>query len=354
LDTIEYEEEEFLYLRTMIYNYVKNDYPMDILVLNWRDIRKLGNNSSSLEAHILRYGNEIGEKKFKEKNDKCVFGKKEFIEKYGEEQANIILSSRGCSLENFINRYGIDEGNKKWNEYCTKRAASYASGKKEKKYASRNLEWFQHKHGTDKGYEIWDKKRKSQAYKVSLEWYIETYGEEQGRIECKKAKTRTLESFINKYGTDDGLARYSNWIQKITANSNITFYSKWSVECCENIKQHISDLYYYGKNEMCWNLPLEYANKLNKKSIKPDLFYKGKVIEFHGDIFHGNPIMFHADSTPIPYKKHSDVTAADIWKKDSIRKQYYESKGYTVLEVWEHEYKTNKTEVIEKCLTFLK
>ncbi len=352
LDSIEYDEGDFTYLRDLIYKYVKNDYPLTILLENWKEIRKLGNDSSSLKSFTIRYGEDIGTKLYNEKCKKSIFTKEQYEEKYGKDEANRILSERGSSIENFIRRHGEIEGLIKWNQYCDKRKDSYEKGKKEKKYASRDLRWFQEKHGDDYGYQVWDNKRKKQAYKVSKQFYIELYGKEEGERLCKLAKTRSLINFIKKYGKDEGELRYTNWIKNINKGLvNRKSYSNWSIECCEEIKKQITDLFYYSNNELIWNLSKKYADMLGQKIVKPDLFYKGKIIEFHGDIFHGNPDLYNNDSYPHPFRKNT--TASELWVKDKNRKLYYESKGYVVLEVWENDYKINKHEVIKKCLEFL-
>ncbi|MBC8554218.1 MAG: hypothetical protein H8D23_31810 [Candidatus Brocadiales bacterium] len=114
----------------------------------------------------------------------------------------------------------------------------------------------------------------------------------------------------------------------------------------------MEDLYYYGENEMIWQLPGKYQEQLGQKIISPDLFYRGKIVEFHGDVFHGNPDLFEGKSTPHPFKKNT--TSAELWRIDKCRKEYYNSRGYDVLEIWENNYKLDKAGVIDKCLTFLK
>ena len=49
-----------------------------------------------------------------------------------------------------------------------------------------------------------------------------------------------------------------------------------------------------------------------------------------------------------------NITVAEIRAHDSLRIKTLENMGYTVLIIWEKDYKDNKEEVLTKCITFLK
>lgn len=352
LNSIEFNDNEVEFLKKQIRKYLNNNLPIEFLKQNFNEIIKLGKDSSSLRSYIIRYGEEIGVPLFNEKTKKSTLTKNDYISRYGEEVANQKLSSRGASLENYINRHGEELGRIKWQEYLIARQHTYSIGKTEKRYASRNLAWYQNKYGEAEGYYVWDKKRKDQAYKVSREYYIERYGEVEGRRLCAESKTRSLAGFIRKYGDTVGTEKYNNWVMNVVSAAKCYTYSKWATECCDILKESIVDLYYYGANEMIWQLPPLFQEQLKQKIISPDLFYRGKIIEFHGDIFHGNPLLFGPNEKIHPYNKC--ITVQEQNQIDKIRREYYLSKGYQVLEIWEYDYKQNKQEVVTECLTFLK
>jgi len=353
LDSIEYNKQDEELLKAQIRKYLRNNYPIIYLKENWKEIVKLGKNSSSQNSFILRYGNKLGSELFQKKTNNCAATKEVFVKKYGEEEAKKRLSLKGASLENYIKRHGEELGREKWNNYLAKRKYTYKQGKEENRYESRNLEWFQKKHGIEHGYKVWDQKRKSQAYKVSKDYYIKKYGIEEGTKRCAASKTRSLENFIKKYGIEEGTKKYNTWVINVVSGlKNRRNYSVWSIECCSFIKEIITDLHYYAENEMIWQLPIIYQKKLNQKIISPDLFYRGKIIEFQGDLFHGNPVLFDPTEKVHPFNKN--ITVAELNQIDSIRREYYERKGYTVLEIWENDYKSNKEGVVEQCLTYLK
>jgi hypothetical protein len=346
LDSIECND--YKKLRRFVQSYIDFGIDFTILKQNWGQISSLGNDSSSLHSFKIRYGDIKGVELWEIKTKKCITTKDMLVEKYGEETATNKLRRNGASLEIYKERYGEVDGILKWNHYCEKRRNTYIE--RQGTYIKRNLDWFIEKHGQEKGYEIWNNKRKSQAYKVSLEYYIDMYGENEGREKIKKCKARGVEFYIKKYGMEDGIKRYES--HRLKTSPNKFTASKWSLECVAACNTEIGDLYFYGKNEMVWNLPTDWQIKMNQKCISPDLFYKGKIIEFHGNLFHANPNMFCESDTPNPFRKK--LTSAEIWKKDSLRKNYYLAKGYTIMEIWEEDFKNDKEGIIKKCINFLK
>lgn len=353
LDSLEYMPEDEEFYKAQIRKYLANNLPIEILVQNFSRIKNLGRDSSSLESYIIRYGEELGQKMFETKLSQSTQTKEKFIEKYGYEEATKRLSRRGASLENYINRHGEKIGKQKWDEYCKKRAKTYEQGKKEKRYASRNEKWYINRYGDEVGRLKWKELREKCDYKSSRQYWIDRYGETEGTRLCKENKTRNLESFIRKYGIADGTNRYNQWLLNIVNGmKSRKNYSIWALDCCEALKAYIPDLYYYGQNELIWMLPKEYRSKMNQKIISPDLFYRGKIIEFNGDLFHGNPKIFQETDTTHPFRKN--LTVKQLCEIDTIRYEYYISKDYQILEVWENDYYQNKEGVIDLCREFLK
>ena len=67
-----------------------------------------------------------------------------------------------------------------------------------------------------------------------------------------------------------------------------------------------------------------------------DATYKNKyVIEFHGDVFHGNPEKFGPDDHCHPFDKN--ITAKQLWEHDAKKKKVAEDNGYIYICFWEHE-----------------
>lgn len=60
------------------------------------------------------------------------------------------------------------------------------------------------------------------------------------------------------------------------------------------------------------------------------------VFEFHGDAYHGNPAKYKPRSRPHPY---NDKTAAVLYRDTIAREELLRSLGYTVVTIWQSEYK---------------
>lgn len=218
--------------------------------------------------------------------------------------------SRASTKSNFIKRYGKNIGSKKWEEYC--RLQSY-NGSSE--------EYFIEKYGLKKGSAIWSDI-------------------------CKK-KSNTLETFINRYGLNEGKKRFQSYM-----DNRVIYYSAISQELFDILaedKKLSDDIYYATKNK-------EYSvyDKNNQRIYFYDFVdvKSKKCIEFNGDHFHGNPELYKEDECPNPFKK--DLTCREIWEHDYNKNRCIEAeRDFEVLVVWEKDYRENPENIIQKCREFL-
>jgi len=178
----------------------------------------------------------------------------------------------------------------------------------------------------------------------NLEYWLDRgFNYEQSKLKVKKRQTTfSLEICIEKYGEINGLKRFNERQLKWLSNYKRTNFSKISQELfwliLENEKID-GELYFAtyknglkdesGKNN-------EYRLELINGVILPDLFLKNKkkIIEFDGTYYHRN-------------------TPENSLREDRRDKMILES-GYEVLHISESDYKKNKQEIINKCVSFLK
>lgn len=79
--------------------------------------------------------------------------------------------------------------------------------------------------------------------------------------------------------------------------------------------------------------------------VADDLHVQSKtIVEINGDYIHANPEIYCGTEEIITHQ--GSYLAFDKWKYDENRKTYLESKGYTVIVVWERDLK-NKNKVAE-------
>jgi len=275
----------------------------------------------SLEKAIEKYGEIEGNKVWENYTDKHRYknsyeGKKN---KYGwtKDQYNKYNLKRAVTLDNLIIKYGIDEGTKRFNEYCEKQ-----------KYAGCKLEYFIEKYGEIEGTKI---------YK-----------------DLNKRKALTRDNFILKYGDILGSQKYIDYLNHHSASSStLNNVSLISQKFCENIDKLLDisyNTYYHNKN----NEYVAYLYKIKRPAFLD--FYSmstNKAIEFYGDYWHANPAIYQENSI-IKFPRDIVKTACEIWKYDRERiEEIYNEHKIRTLIVWERDYIKESEIVIKRCLEFI-
>lgn len=170
------------------------------------------------------------------KNPRCLHYQWYMLSGYSEKESKeIIFNRQSVTLEKMRIRYGIEEGNKRWYNYCKKQAKTNTFEYKKEKYGWSKKKFYEYnksrsvtkenlikKHGKEKGIEIWINYLGRQEYTNSLKYYIEKYGEENGVVKWKeynKSKAScTEENYIRKYGKREGILKYEKRIKDLVEN----------------------------------------------------------------------------------------------------------------------------------------
>jgi len=371
LDGMEIKKEDLDYIINLHLKMKNPDY--------LKTIKKIGSgfNKEQYEKYLefrKKHKHDNGSDEFY----KALYGKK------WKERKKYVTNLTKTSLKNFIRKYGEEEGKKKWKNLKIK-ASENAKHQKEN---------FIKKHGKEKGEEMWKERNKKIAQKHtkkyiyehydnpkeeikkrypndSLKGFIERYGAEKGKQKynewCKKlSKANSLEGYIKKYGEEDGPKKWNEFIKKQSFNNSLKGYiKKYGEE--EGKKRYKNKINKCTKNSKVSKKSIKFFNKLNT-FLKDDLIYgEGKelrlsdgehnyfydatyqnkyVIEFHGDIFHGNPEKFGPDDHCFPYDK--TITAKQLWEYDAKKKKVAEDQGYTYIYFWEDEKPENAYNKLKK------
>ncbi len=167
-----------------------------------------------------------------------------------------------------------------------------------------------------------EKMYKERQATFSLEKCIEKYGEEKGFLKWKERQDKWKRAVFND----------SQWI------------GKGKSKVAEELFDKISDNDKNYKNE-------KFIRYSKDSSYKYDFCdsEKRRIIEFNGDFWHCNPILFNADYFH-PVRK---CVAKDLWDYDEKKCTKAEEHGYKVLTVWEKEYREKPEETVQKCINFL-
>lgn len=189
-------------------------------------------------------------------------------------------------------------------------------------------------------------------------WMAKGYTEEDAKAEVSKIQaTFSLEKCIEKYGKEKGYERWKKRQEKWQDSMNEIGFHQLG---CSKISQELFSILEekYEKEDKDY---LFYESKNKEYTIKNKNggYYRydfcdlknRKIIEFNGDIYHGNPSMFKKDDKPHPFK---DITSKEIWQIDSDKKNLAIENGFQEMVVWEKDYREDKEKIIQKCLNFLK
>jgi hypothetical protein len=193
-------------------------------------------------------------------------------------------------------------------------------------------------------------------------WLNKGYSTNESKLKLsERQKTFSKEICVEKYGEEIGLLKFTErqnkWSKSLSTNGNLKIgYSKISQELfnklLENYDVDVKNTIYFATHNK------EY--KLNKCESEGGIWLydftdtkNKKIIEFNGDMFHGNPNKYKSDDYPHPFRKH--ITAQEMWDKDKRKLDVAIENGFEVLVIWDSEYRWgNKQEIIDKCVSFLK
>jgi hypothetical protein len=193
---------------------------------------------------------------------------------------------------------------------------------------------------------------KSAVKKTNIEYYLNQGMSEE---DAKKAlhnrqATFTYEKCVEKYGEIEGnrifCERQRKWVKSLQNNfskngdgrSPQSKFAKTIIKkCCKYLHIPIpkKEKYIYWKQ--------------TSQAFAYDFTYKNKIIEFQGDYWHCNPILYDENF----YNKVKQQTAKEIWNFDELKKQCANFYGYDVLYIWEYEYNNNPKATVKKCIDFL-
>lgn len=188
-------------------------------------------------------------------------------------------------------------------------------------------------------------------------WIDRGFDEEESIKKVRERQTTfSREICIEKHGEEKGVKIWADrqdlWTKSLNENGNLKIgYSNISQILFDELKLILGDDCKYATSGSEFKLKRDN----NKGVYMYDFKYKNKIIEYHGDMFHGNPKIYEANDNPHPFRK--EITASEIWLKDKIKGDFLISKGYDLLIIWDSEYRKvgleKKEKLIKKCIDFL-
>lgn len=230
------------------------------------------------------------------------------------------------TLEHMIEKYGEEEGNKIWENYCKRQAETNTFEYKKKKYGMTKREFKEFnksravteknlikKYGEEEGLKRWKDYVEKQKITKSWEYMVEKFGEEKAReINRKKINIRySFKDFNKTIGVSKSSQKFFNELDVYISKRYTTYFTNKNTEyTITTDKKYYSLDYYIPELKLC--------------------------IEFNGSCYHGDPRVFRDDEYCNPFKK---LTAKELREQDQERYKALEEHGIKTYVVWELDYK---------------
>ena len=332
-------------------------FGIEIGTLKYNHALEIDKFKNTLPGFIKRYGEEVGSKKYYEKNRKLSVGYDRLKrDGYTEEQIKEIKTkhSKGSSssLNSYIEKYGEEIGSLKYNKRRLS-SVSHRSWKDVQKFFScseeeakefvscgqrRNLNFYHKKYGIEVGNQRYKNANLRRAYANTKDYYIEKYGKEDGLQKYKQriidcGKGSKIEYYVEKYGEEIGSLKYKDILHrksKSSRNSNIQ--NEFSTNLYNMLDDNYKSLYYGSPITDSFNIFVNPKLKYSGKMICPDIRIKNIIIEFDGDYWHSRE---------------------DVKIKDAQKDIIYHFLGYDLIRVSENKYKNNKQKTLIECIEFI-
>lgn len=168
----------------------------------------------------------------------------------------------------------------------------------------------------------------------------------------KRQSTFSKDKCVTKYGPEVGFqiftARQEKWQSTLNAKppeerARINELKMWKGGCVSEAETELALLLAeYGCSQQT-------AIVTSNCCSIVDISKGNKVIEYYGDYWHSNPVKY----SPEYFNKQTNMTACEKWSKDCDRINNIITNGYSVMIVWENDFKLNKTQTILNCIKFL-
>lgn len=180
-----------------------------------------------------------------------------------------------------------------------------------------------------------------------------------------RQRTFSRDICIEKYGEEKGIqvfeARQKLWLDSLYGNMTDEEYKELTRRKTETLRRGWSMVAYALFNELDHpdaiyaspNSDTEgyiVMNDGTEFTYPVDYMLGNKVIEFYGDQIHGNPKFFKPDDET---KGIITYVAQYVWDRDARKQKIITDSGYDLLVVWEHDFKYNTVETIQRCKDFL-
>ena len=243
---------------------------------------------ATLEKMIVDYGDDLGRVKWDEYcEQQRITNTKEYkmrVHGMTSEEVDAYNLSRACTEKLFIERHGLEEGKRRWQEYCDRQ-----------RYAGNQLDYFIEKYGVIEGQRRYEHVNLMKSH--TIEAYRIRYGED--------AEAKLEEYYRNKPFSGQYISSASS-----------AFLDRFESLLTDKERQHGYREYVIYDDSVGGILIYDYVNTALQLCI-----------EYNGVYWHGDPYVYGIDAVL------RDTHVQDLWQKDVAKmralfdnrdiKQYY-------------------------------
>lgn len=316
---------------------------------------KLDQRKGTLERYIEKFGEDLGTKKYKEKNSRLSVSEKSLrLNGKSEEEIKKIRNTHSkksaITKENLMRVHGNDQGEdlyKSWMEksrerscWCIEFWIDKGLTKEEAKLKISDIQRFDFEHFEEKGWSIEDYHdfNLRKTFALSKEGYTERFGEIEGplRFAIDKRKGTDIDHFISKFGEVEGRRKYLDTLEKRTALPAST-NSKIQKDFCMKLYESLDEPY---KSSFLGSPISEKGgwigfpkNEFGLRCSLPDILINNVIIEFDGDFWH---------------------SSAKVITRDNQKDILFHQLGYSVLRIKEGLYKKEPKLQVDLALAFIR
>lgn len=213
-----------------------------------------------------------------------------------------------------------------------------------------------------------DAKRKGNLTRLKNESYNTRKGywlkrgftdEEASKLIKERQTTFSLEKCISKWGEEEGTRKFNErqlkWLETLNSksddekaeiNKKKVYKSGIASKNEKAIYEHLKKIFEGVEDQFC----IRRVDDASRYYLY-DMRYHNKIIEYNGDLWHANPLLYRPDEV-VKFPGNT-LKSESIWKKDQEKIELAKSNGFDVLVVWEKDYKENPEKVIQECINFL-
>jgi len=312
-------------------------------------------------AWIKKFGEVEGLEMWNEHKKRFGRTNDQLKETHGEDYVKELNKKRATfSKSAYIKKHGLIYGTKKWELVLEKKLQTQKDNFKNKKWNNgRTLDEYQKRYGVEKGYTKWSERNRVQSYSVSKQRYIDEFGETVGSEMCKRIKDNSsLDSFISRYGKEDGLKRYEanckacaitlpKMIKLYGETDGVVRYKEWLYKCTDHT--HLQLGYSKSSQKLFWNIYELLTLETQKKCNFAELNEESKFYEHISNTIKLHKVDFKINNKIIEFD-------CDYWhdvEKDNLRDTFLKSHNYQILRVNYKDWTSNPQKTINKCIKYI-